>query len=248
MNGDQRLPQDLLDKLQAALGLGLTESRKALRLLLEFANRDLKGQEASVLTPSDDDSLRFFESTNETFLAEDFPAVPIGASIAGFVFLSGQSMGLDDAQQSTRFYADIDERSGFHTKEYLATPVVLGENVLGVLTVANRSETLDNPMFSGKELRLADMYAHLCALVLDHDNHIRRQTAATTRALRQTLSINGAGGLSKTGQSFGSGSHSRAAELKAQVKDSMDVLAERDLELIRDLTEHLADLSSRNLS
>ena len=153
MNGDQRLPQELLSELKSALESGLTESRKALQLLLEFANKELKGEVTTVLTPADDDSLLFFASTDEKFTQGDFPTVPIGSSIAGFVFLSGQSMGLDDAQQSSRFYAEIDERSGFHTKEYLATPIVHGTHVLGVLTIANRSEELANPMFSGEEFR-----------------------------------------------------------------------------------------------
>lgn len=246
MDGDQRLPQDLLEKLQHALESGLAESRKALRLLLEFANQDLRGQVASVLAPSGDDTLRFFESTDETFTAEDFPVVPIGSSIAGFVYLTGQSMGLDDAQQSSRFYAEIDERSGFHTKEYLAAPAVLGTNVLGVLTIANRSGNLDNPMFSGKELLLADKYAHMCALVLEHDNHIRRQSAATSSALREVFSHAADDRSSKSDAGFASDSHSRASDLRAQVKDALEDITESDLELVRDLAERLADLASRD--
>lgn len=244
MDGDRRLPQDLLEKLQHALGLGLAESRKSLRLLLESANGDLKGQVASILTPSGQDSLRFLESTDQTFTAENFPVVPIGSSIAGFVFLSGQSIGLDDAQQSSRFYAEIDEQSGFRTKEYLATPVVLGENVIGVLTVANRSEPLEKPMFSGRELQLADRYAGLCALVLDHDNRVRSQTAATSDALERILSP-GNDGLPGSGPFFDLDRGSRASDLRAQAKDAMDFLDEDDLELVRDLAKRLADLSSR---
>lgn len=242
MDGDQPLPPDLLDKLQQVLESGLDESGKALRLLLQFANRDLKGQVASVLIPVDDDHLRFFESTDDTFTADDFPLVPMDSSIAGFVYLSGQSMGLDDAQQSARYYGDIDEQSGFNTKEYLATPVVLGENVLGVLTVANRSETLENPMFSGKELGLADTYAHLSALVLDHDNHIRRLTTATSKSLRRSLSSDGS--LPDVGMSSGTGDDSRAGELRAQITQATHGLSERDLEIVRDLSEHLADLAA----
>lgn len=243
MDGDS-LPQELLDRLHEALGSGLTESRKALRLLLEFANRNLKGQVAGILTPAGEDSLRFFEATDDIFTASDFPLIPVGSSIAGFVFLSGQSMGLDDAQQSSHFYAEIDEKSGFHTKEYLATPVVLGRNVLGVLTIANRSEAMDNPMFSRGEFRLADQYAHLCALVLDHANQISRQTDATSDSLAKTFA--GYNGDAATGgQSFMPDPHSPTSDLRAQVKEAMESLNERDLELVRDLAERLADLASQ---
>jgi len=235
MDGDQDLPRELLDRLHDALGQSRAESGKALRTLLEFANRDLKGQVTSVLTPTDGDSLCFFASTDATFTAENFPVVPIGSSIAGFVYLSGQSMGLDDAQRSSHFYADIDEQSGFHTREYLAIPVVLGENVIGVMTVANRSEALENPMFSGEELRLAGKYARLCALVLDHDDHIRRQTGATEEALGQMIA--GQGAAARAGPSI---RRSRAGDLRAQVRQSLNGLGERDLELVRDLADRLA--------
>ena len=246
MDGDKRLPQELFDRLQDALGSGLTESRKALRLLLEFANKNLKGQVAGILTPVGEDSLRFFEATDETFIADDFPLVPVGSSIAGFVYLSGQSMGLDDAQQSSHFYAEIDEKSGFHTKEYLATPVVLGRNVLGVLTIANRSEPMENSMFSAAELRLADQYAHLCALVLDHDNQINRQTGATSQALAKTFA--GYTGDQPPAGGFSSDSHSKTDDLRAQVKEALEDLHERDLELVRDIAERLADLAGQNPS
>ncbi len=252
MDGDQditeHLPQDLLDRLQSALESGLTESRKTLRLLLEFANTDLDGQVTAVLTPAGDDALCFFEATSETFTAEDFPTVPIGSSIAGFVFLSGQSMGLADAQQSERFYAEIDDQSGFHTKEYLATPVVHGGNVLGVLTVANRSKQMDNPMFSGDELRMADRYASLCALLLNHDSHIRRQTAATTSTLREAFSKRGDDQFSGSGQSVTPEFRAQTSELQAQVSAALEGLTDHDLELVRDLAERLADLASRELA
>lgn len=248
MSGDGRLPEDLHERLQLALGLGLAESRKALRLLLESVNGDLKGQVASILTPVDADSLRFFESTSDVFRAEDFPVVPITSSIAGFVFLSGQSMGLDNAQQSSRFYAEIDERSGFHTKEYLATPVTLGKNVLGVLTVANRNEPLDNPLFTRAELLLADRYARLCGLVLDHEGHLRRHTAAMSAALDAFFAGDGDGRSPASDRFFGSGGQARVGDLRAQVKDALDLLAERDLELVRDLAERLSDLTEGNLS
>jgi len=246
MDATKNLPQDLQDKLEHALGSGLSESRKALRVLLDCANTDLKGQAASVLTPSGDDGLQFFESTDDKFTVSDFPTIPLGSSITGFVFLSGQSMALDDAQQSTHFYAEIDERSGFTTKEYLATPIVLGNNVLGVLTVANRSEQLENSMFSRDELILADKYSRLCALVLDHDNRVRRRTAATSDALRRIFSAEG--GAAASGLAATPDGDAWAVELREQVQDALDAVSERDLELVRDLAERLAELASRDPS
>ncbi len=74
--------------------------------------------------------------------------LPIGEhSIAGFVALSARPVNLTDAYDSTelsryatrlRFLAEVDKRTGFHTREMLAVPVV-GEDrdVLGVIQIMN---------------------------------------------------------------------------------------------------------------
>ena len=246
MAGNREIAQqravDLLGGLQAALQSGMTEARKALRLVLEFANEDLNGQVASLLVPAGDGGLRFLVSTSDTFVSDDFPTVPIGSSIAGFVFLSGQSMGLDDAKQSSRFYSDIDEKSGFQTKEYLATPVINGTSTLGVLTVANRNGPAEGAMFSTGELKLADRYAGLCALLLEHDIQMRRHTAVAAKALKDSLW--GADGF----QTGAFDCQSRSRELQATIQEALNVLGEHDLELVRDMAERLADLSARRPS
>lgn len=247
MNGEKSLPPELLDGLHEAIALGLAGPGKALSLLLQSANQDLRGQVTALLTPVDDDRLQFFQSTDESFVAEDFPAVPIGSSIAGFVFLSGQSMALDDAQQSSRFYAEIDERSGFTTKEYLATPVILGTSILGVLTIANRSETVENPMFSSDELRLADRYAHLCAQLLDHDNQVRRLAKAASNSVAGIFAGFEATNNGAANQ-FGGDFSSQDGDLRAQISDALANLGPHDLELLRDLARRLGDLSSQDPS
>ena len=60
--------------------------------------------------------------------------------IAGSVALSGNTMNVADAQHDSRFYADIDNRSGYKTKTILATPLRNsgGGEILGTFEVLNK--------------------------------------------------------------------------------------------------------------
>lgn len=244
MNTDRlahnNLPENLFEELSAAVQRPQEEAKKSLKLLLESANRDLGSQVVTILVPIDSESLQFYESTNDLFITESLPAIPVGSSIAGFVFLSGQSMGMDDARQSTHFYSQIDDRSGFTTKEYLATPIVAGSHVIGVLTAANRSQPMENPMFSGEELALADQYAKVCALIMGHENHLRRQTEATAEALRQIFHGHGHAHITQGASWMGSDYESRKEEIQAQITEAISDLSERDLEILFDLAERLS--------
>lgn len=238
------LPEDMLGKMCAALEAGFSESKRALKLLLEHANKSLGGQAAAVLTPVDNDHLRFYEATDENFLSDDFPTVPIGASIAGYVFLSAQTVALDNAKESAKYYAEIDARSGFNTKEYLATPIIRGDVVIGVLTIANRSAQLEQPLFSGRELQLAERYADLCGLILEHVGQIREQTTATANALRASFSSVPDEEPTGAGQRMPLDDERNTGELRAQVNAVLGGLSCNDLELVRDLVERLADRNS----
>lgn len=238
------LPEDMLGKMCAALEAEFLEAKRALKLLLEHANKSLGGQAAAVLTPVDNNHLRFYEATDEMFLSDDFPTVPIGASIAGFVFLSAQTVALEDAKESAKHYAEIDARSGFNTKEYLATPIIRGDVAIGVLTIANRSTQFEQPLFSGGELQLAERYANLCGLILEHVGQIREQTSATANALRASFSSVPAEEPIGVGQRMSLDDGRNTGELRAQVNAVLGGLTYNDLELVHDLVERLVDRSS----
>ena len=234
------LPDDLARRLQDALDDRVSPARSGLRLLLGALREDLSGQVAVILAPADDDHLKFVEATDEAFLSADLPTVPVAASIAGFVFLSGQSMALDNARKSTRHYSQIDDRSGFVTQEYLAVPIVHDGEVIGVLTVANRSRPLEKPLFSAQEIQLAAHYADVCALLLSCETQIGRQIAETGEDLRRWFS----GGRNGRTEDAPGGPEHGIDGLRAQLHSAMRDLTAADLELVYDLTTRLSQPAS----
>lgn len=236
---DLRLPDDLSGSLRRSLTAQTLDSKRALRGLLENFNAELKSQIAAILTKKNDDQLTFFDATDDAFTQDDFPAVPIGASIAGFAFLTGQTIALDDAKTSERHYDQIDTQSGYDTREYMAIPIVHDGSTIGVLTAANRSEPRDRSMFSQSDLRLAECYADLCAVMLEHDRILRDQCEATEVALMFAVDRTIDRSQSEFGRNTTSGRQQSTAGQRKQITAALERLSERDLELVLDIAERL---------
>lgn len=238
------LPEDLVAQVRADLDAGLTASKRALATLLAAAVKGLSAAESSLLAPKDADALRFFDSTNAELTGADAPNVPIRASIAGYVFLTGQTVATDDAAVSPEHNKAVDERTGTTTKEYLAAPIVRGEAIAGVLTFVNRSSP-DLGAFSKDEITLAERYADLGALVLDHIEKVRRQTDATAKALSAGA---GSDALDAQGFLFGSSGllseESDPAAIRTEIETAIEVLSGDDLELVRDIVNRLGGAGS----
>jgi GAF domain-containing protein len=248
MTKDQRvragLPEGLSRRLQDALEQGSSASKGLLRLVLDAAKESLSGQAAVVLTPVNDHNLQFFQATDERFLADDFPKVPIASSIAGFVYLSGQTIALDNARESSRHYAEVDEKSGFVTVEYLAVPIVQEDSVLGVLTVANRGA--GQGPFSLNEIDLAALYADLCALLLMYEGSLGQQIAATREELRHLFFEAQGGATPGAGPTAPPGWERATEQLRARLNLALRELPHSDLELIYDLAARLTQTSAAN--
>lgn len=232
------LPKELISEVRERLDAGHVAAKEALATLLASAVDRLAAAESSILTPKDADELGFFGSTNTALSGEGTPRVPIRASIAGYVFLTGQTVATDDAAASPDHNKSVDERTGMTTKEYLAAPIVRGEAVAGVLTFVNRSSA-DKGAFSQAEIALAETYADLCALVIDHIEKVRRQTDVTERALSSGFDPDQSGFL--LGSSGLLAGEADPDTLRAQIDRALDALGESDLELVRDLASRLGE-------
>lgn len=243
----QGLPGDLIPKLQDALAEGETAASSGLALVLASAVERLGAKESSVLTPGADDQLTFFASTNEGLSGDAAPIVPINRSIAGFVYLTGQTTAMDKAADNPKYYSKVDsyladraeeEEEGYSkTKEYIAAPIVRGDSVLGVLTFVNRKDP-EATRFSKEEIALASQYAELCGIFLDHISRVGRQAAATAKALESEFSADG----QKTwlASPLMSGQPERdQVTLRAEIGAALDHLSDDDLELVQSLVERL---------
>ncbi len=233
------IPLALMEQLKLALAATRASVDHPLALVVNAFNTAIRGQSAAILVPAGNEALRFAAATNDALLAANVPNIPLGSSVAGLAFLSGQTIALDDASTAPNFYAAVDQTSGLTTKEYLAAPIFHRSQRLGVLTVVNRQPEVTPTAFSASELAVAERYAELAAILIRHRDAFERHVSAATDALSADAS---AVYSPFTGASLGSSDD--PFELRAQIMEALETTQEGDLVLIRDLAERLAGQTS----
>ena len=121
--------------------------------------------------------------------------LPSSAGIAGAVFRSRSSLVINDAYADPRFNSDIDEQTGYRTRNILCVPLKnrLGE-VIGVTEVLNKV----GDDFGLEDRALLEAFASHAAMVLEHAHlseraqHFRQQESqfmAITQAISSELHV-----------------------------------------------------------
>ena len=90
--------------------------------------------------------------------------VPAGRGIAGWVVEHGEPAVVDDPRSDPRFYAAMDEKTGFETRSILAVPMHAHERTIGVLEVINKRDG----GFEERDLKLATALASHAAIAIEN--------------------------------------------------------------------------------
>jgi GAF domain-containing protein len=90
--------------------------------------------------------------------------LPLDQGIAGYVAMTGQPMAVSNVDQDTRFNRDFARSTGYVPRSILATPLLAGDKVLGVMEVLDK---IDAPTFGIQDMELLGMFAHQAALAID---------------------------------------------------------------------------------
>jgi len=115
-------------------------------------------------------------------------AVPVEQSLAGKVSQSGQSLLLEDTQNSERQYSPVLER--FWARAILVAPLSIEKRAVGAVLVANNSPGSLGP----DDLRLLEMMAAGAAVAVDNAQRyiFAQQTAALEERQRLERKLQGA--------------------------------------------------------
>ncbi|MBX7058520.1 MAG: SpoIIE family protein phosphatase [Leptospirales bacterium] len=89
--------------------------------------------------------------------------IPVSQGVAGLCVRERQAFVINDAQSDSRILRDIDQSTGFQTRNLLATPMVANGQVIGVLEALNTADRRD---FSGGDLRLLNYLSNMAALAI----------------------------------------------------------------------------------
>jgi len=137
MNEKSLLWENLLSFLRNAASL--SEEATFFQMAISLATELTESETASILEyDSEWNALRFRGAPwfHQDVLSE--VRVPVEGSAAGWAFTHRQPLVIQDTSQETRFFKGVDRLTGLSTRSLVAVPIVVNNEVLGVLEVLNR--------------------------------------------------------------------------------------------------------------
>ncbi|RXG72779.1 putative 3',5'-cyclic phosphodiesterase pde-5 [Armadillidium vulgare] len=101
------------------------------------------------------------ETGNEE-VKDTFKRLQIGQGIAGTVAETGEALNIEDAYSDSRFCQDIDEITKYKTNSILCVPIIIREEVIGVVQIINKKEGT----FTKEDEESATTFAVYCGLAI----------------------------------------------------------------------------------
>jgi GAF domain-containing protein len=177
----------LIQALEAAGRAVLPGSAEALlRSIVEAAAKIFGASAASILLVNEAEGVLEFKvaygASNRDLTGT---RIPLDQGIAGYVAMTGQPIAVSDVQQDARFNRDFAQSTGYVPRSILATPLIAGERVLGVMEVLDK---IDAPSFGMQDMELLGMFAHQAALAIDQAQSIEHLGDALVEGLKRLAS------------------------------------------------------------
>ncbi len=117
------------------------EPDEVVRRTIEYTPEVFDSEAASLLLVDDErEELYFTVATGDKGEAVKEIRLRIGEGVAGWVAKHKQPLIVNDTQSDKRFFKQADEKSGFVTRNILCVPVLLKEQLTGVLEVLNKAD------------------------------------------------------------------------------------------------------------
>ena len=110
-----------------------------LNTIMSIVTSELLCEEGSVLMLDEENNeFEFFTAVGETGKDLEKVRFPADKGIAGRALREGTTLVVNDVANDPDFYGNIDEEHEFKTKSILATPLISGEEVVGVIEAINK--------------------------------------------------------------------------------------------------------------
>jgi Nif-specific regulatory protein len=157
--------------------MGAMEPREVLTVILESATRLFQAQGCSLALLDEAAQELAFVAMAGPASVEEF-RVPLGEGIAGWVAQTGETVVCNDVRRDPRFFAGIDQQTGYTTESVLCVPLKQHDQIIGVIEALN---TTNPEGFSTDDLQLLTVFGALAATAISHTqtfNRLRNTGAA----------------------------------------------------------------------
>ena len=109
---------------------------------------------------------------------------PLDKGIAGYVVMTGQPIATSNVNQDARFDQDFAKSTGYVPESILATPLLSGDRIIGVMEVLDK---IDAASFGVKDMELMGMFAQQAALAIDQSQQITSIKEALILGLKRLV-------------------------------------------------------------
>lgn len=137
--------------------------------------------------------------------------VPLESGLAGYVALTGQPLAISNVQQDQRFNQDFARSTGYVPRSILATPLLSGDRVIGVMEVLDK---LEAPSFGMRDMELLGLFARQAAMAIHQSQSYDQLGRALAEGLRRLVPAE-------------EGELSAVLETSAAAQDLLPAIAER---------------------
>ncbi len=161
-------------------------SEALLDSIVEAAARIFGAGAASILLVNEDEQVLEFKvaygPVGKNLVGTKYP---LDKGIAGYVVMTGQPIATSHVSQDARWDREFAESTGYVPESILATPLLSGDRIIGVMEVLDK---INAASFGMQDMELLGMFARQAALAIDQAEQIRKVEGALIMGLKRLAS------------------------------------------------------------
>ena len=179
--------QRLLAAIQASGRAVAARPKDALlQSIVDAAGRIFGAAAASILLVIEQEQVLEFKVA---YGASDHDLVgtkfPLDKGIAGYVVMTGQPIAISNVRQDARFNQDFAKSTGYVPTSILATPLLAGERVIGVMEVL---DNINAASFGLQDMELLGLFANQAALAIEQSQQMDQLRDSLVLGLKRMAS------------------------------------------------------------
>jgi GAF domain-containing protein len=246
---EQRLSEQLSQLVLAIETTGQailpSSNTPLLHSIVEAAARIFGAAAASIaLINENDQTLEFKVAVGDHVDNVLGRSVPLNRGIAGYVAMTGQPIAVSDVLRDARFNQEFAESTGYLPRSILATPLLLGERVIGVMEVLDK---IDAASFNLQDMETLGLFANQAALAINQFQQVEQLEEALVLGLKRLVSANLPAGADELVESLqrSDGNDTQAEDLLAlaELFREIGALGEAERRLALKILEAFKDYS-----
>lgn len=176
-------PNQTLARIQRVLEVSLIlnstlDLDRLLELIIETAEEIIRSEGASILLLDEDTGeLSFLAATGQKREELKPIIVPLENTIAGYIVQTGMPLMIPDVSHDPRFGGQVDDATGFITRSILGVPLMVRDQIIGVLEVVNK---MDGAQFDEDDAYILTMLGAQAAIALENSRLVSELQRAYT--------------------------------------------------------------------